>query len=106
RRRKRATYERQRKMTQVRAARGRELHAADRERGERKLHQRSILSRDRVRHRRRTRISVSGPADRKETRVVCVPFGEQHVEGPFGSAQDREARRAVAKHRGTGEVLE
>src|SRR4051812_8856194 len=100
------SHERERQMTQVRAAGGRKPHTGDGQRRQRKLHQRSIFARDGVRYGRRVGISVSAATNRKEARIVYVAFRDERVERPFASVQDREARRPISQDRRSRQILE
>src|SRR5690348_3333947 len=53
---------------------------------------------DHVRNYRSGVVSVTGPTNREETRIVAVSFLEQYVERPLTTGTDREIRRTESRY--------
>src|SRR3569623_464466 len=94
------------KMTQIRAARSGESHAAPLRGRERQLGDRSRGPVNEMRKRCRFRVAVAGPVDWKEARVVAKPLLDENVERPLGTGRDREVRGAETPHGRAGMLLE
>src|SRR4051812_26404343 len=51
-------------------------------------------------------VTVADPSNGKQTRVVEVAFFDECFEGPFASAQNREAGRSIPEHGRPDDVFE